>query len=44
MKKCDCGISVTFFHVFLIFNGVVSTKSMPSGYSLEAKLNLTTNE
>ena len=38
LKKCDDDIIVTFFQVFLVFGVEGSTKSMPSGYSLDAEL------
>ena len=44
MKKYDVDINITFFHVFLVFHGKGSTKSIPSGYSLDAKLNSPSNE
>ena len=37
-------ISITFFHVFLIFCVAGSIKSMQHGYSLDEKLNFTSNE
>ena len=30
---------IMFFHVFLVFRAAGSTKSMPSGYSLDVELN-----
>ena len=38
MKKCDVDIQHHIFHVFLIFHGAGSTKSMSSGYSLVVEL------
>ena len=37
-------IIITFFQVFLVFGVAGSDKSMPSGYSLDAKFNSTSNE
>ena len=44
MKKHDVDVSITFFHVSLIFHGAWSTKIMLHGYSLEIKLNSLSNE
>ena len=44
MKKRDVDVSITFFHVFIVFRGMKSTKSMPSGYSLDVELNSSSNE
>ena len=44
MKKRDVDVSVTFFHVFLVFHGEGSTKSMSHVYSLDAELNCPSNE
>ena len=43
MKKHDDDIIITFFHVFLIFRGAGSIKSMLSGYSLDVELNSPSN-
>ena len=43
MKKRDDDVIITFFHVFIVFRGSGSTKSMPSGYSLDAELNSPSN-
>ena len=43
-KTRDADINITFFHVFLVFCGARSTKSMPSGYSLDEELNSPSNE
>ena len=40
MKKRGVDIIIMIFHVFLIFRGARSTKSMSSRYSLEIELNL----
>ena len=44
IKKRDADINITFFHVFLIFHGARSTKSMLSGYSLDVELNSPSND
>ena len=38
MKKCDVSINITFLHVFLIFLGVWSRKSISCGNSLDGEL------
>ena len=35
MKKRDVDVNIMFFHVFLVFCGARSTKTIPSGYSLD---------
>ena len=44
MTTHDVDVNITFFHVFLVFCGAGSIKSMPSGYSLDAELNSPSNE
>ena len=44
LKKCDDDIIITFFQVFLVFGVAGSVKSMPSGYSLDAEFNSTSNK
>ena len=44
LKKHDDDIIITFFQVFLVFGVEGSIKSMPSGYSLDAEFNFTSNE
>ena len=44
LKKDDDDVIITFFYVFLVFVVGGSVKSMPSGYSLDEKLNSASNE
>ena len=44
LKKHDDDVIITFFYVFLVFVVGGSVKSMPSGYSLDEKLNSASNE
>ena len=37
-EKCNADINIMFFMYFLFFRGLGYTKSMPSGYSLDAEL------
>ena len=37
-------ITITFFHVFIIFHIVGSIESMQHGYSLDEELNFASNE
>ena len=44
LKKWNDDVIIPFFQVFLVFGVAGSVKSMPSGYSLDAEFNSTSNE
>ena len=44
MKNYDVDVNIMFFHVFHVFRGARSTKTILSGYSLDAELNYPSND